>query len=108
MTPKEQVEEDRMLRDSARALFRTDLAHVRKEITPQALGARVADRIGAKVDAASDEAVDFVHRRGGAIATIGGALAASLGLWLARKPIIARLRGIGATDGDSDEEHDDE
>ena len=51
---KEQLEEDRMLRDCARALFRNDLAHVRKEITPRALGERLADNVGAKIDAASD------------------------------------------------------
>jgi hypothetical protein len=107
---KEQLEEDRMLRDSARALFRNDLAHVRKEITPRALGERLADKVGAKVDAASDGVVELVRRHGGTIAAGGGALAVSIGLWLARKPILERLRGKrdGTTDGGSDKEADDE
>lgn len=107
---KEQLEEDRALRNSARSLFRKELAQVRKEITPRALGERAANRIGAKVDAASDGAIEFVQRHGGAIAATGGALAASVGLWLARKPIMARFRGKtnGVTDGGSDEEANDE
>lgn len=107
---KEQLEEDRMLRDCARALFRNDLAHVRKEITPRALGERLADNVGAKIDAASDGVVELVRRRGGAIAAGGGALAVSLGLWLARKPILERLRGKpdGTTNGGSDKEANDE
>jgi hypothetical protein len=85
---KRQLEEDRALRDAARTLFHNDLAYVREEMTPTALGERLADNVGQKVDAASDEAVDLAQRHGGKIATAGGALAAGIGLWLARKPIL--------------------
>jgi len=113
---REQLDEDRSLRDSARALFRKELSHVRRAVTPQALGERVADRVGTKVDAASDDAVSFVRDHGGAIAAAGGTLATGVGLWLARKPIIERLRGLfdgsgkadDATDGGSYKETDDE
>lgn len=113
---REQLDEDRALRDSARALFRNGLSRVRSEVTPQALGERMADRIGEKVDAASDDAVSFVRDHGGAIAAAGGTIATGVGLWLARKPIAARLRTLfdgpgkadGAIDGGTDEEADDE
>jgi hypothetical protein len=113
---QDQLEEDRALRNSARALFRKELSHVRREVTPQALGERAADRVGAKVDAASDDAVSFLRDHGGKIAAATGTVAAGVGLWLGRKPIIERLRSLfdgsgeadNATDGGTDKETDDE
>lgn len=111
---RDRLDEDRALRDSAWALFRRELGHVRREITPQALGERIAGQIGEKVEAVSDGAVDLVleHRR--AISRTGGAIAAAIGLWLAREPIMARLRPLfgeadesDGTDGTSDEESDE-
>jgi hypothetical protein len=111
-----QLEEDRALRNSARALFRKELAEVRQEVTPRALGERVADRVGRKVDAASDRATGFVSRHGGALAAAGGAIVTAAGLWFARKPILERVRpwfeGSGkpnrTANGGRDEEADDE
>jgi hypothetical protein len=113
---REQLDEDRALRDTARALFRKELAQVKGEVTPQALGERVADRVGEKVDAASDKAAGFVRRHGGAIFAAGGAIVAAAGLWLARKPILERVcprldgssKPNGAADGGSDKEADNE
>lgn len=107
---REQLDEDRALRDSARALFRKELSQVRNEVTPQALGERVADRIGQKVDAASDDAVSFVREHGGTVAAAGGTIATGMVLWLARKPIVARLRPLfnGKANGGIDKETDDE
>jgi hypothetical protein len=86
-----QLKEDRALRDAARTVFRKELAHVSGEVKPAALGERLADNVGQQVDAASDGAIDFAERHGGKIAATGGALAAGIGLWLARKPILARF-----------------
>jgi hypothetical protein len=106
---REQLEEDRALRNSARALFRRELSRVRHEVTPQALGERIADNVGEKVDAASDKALDFTRRRGGVIAAASGAIVAATGLWLARKPILKRLRRAeDEIGGGIDEEADDE
>lgn len=96
---REQLEKDRELRNSARALFRKELDHVRHEITPQALGERAADRIGEKVDAASDNAVGFARRRGGAVAAAGGAIATAVGLWFARKPLLGKLNEFRKSNG---------
>ena len=85
------MEEDRALRDAARRLFRKEFGHVRGEMNPTALGERLGDDLGRRVDAASDGAIEFSERHGGKIAATGGALAAGIGLWLARKPILARL-----------------
>lgn len=86
-----QLREDRALRNAARKLFHNELAHVRHEVTPTALGERLADNVGQQIDAASDGAIDLAERHGGKFAAAGGALAAGIGLWLARKPILDRL-----------------
>lgn len=88
---EQQLAEDRALRDAARKVFRKELAYVREEVKPAALGERLADDVGRRIDAASDEAIEFTERHRGKIATAGGALAAGIGLWLARKPILAWL-----------------
>lgn len=114
---KRQLEEDRALRDSARTLFRKELEHIRQEVAPQALGERVADRVGEKVDAASDSAVGFARSHGGTFAAAGGAIVSAVGLWLARKPLFSRLESLFGededaigqiADGETDEDHGDE
>ena len=79
------MKEDRALRDSARALFRKELAHVSREVRPGAIGERIANRVGAKADDVADAAVDFAEGHGKTVAAaIIGALAAA-GLWFARE-----------------------
>jgi hypothetical protein len=86
-----QLVEDRALRNSARKMFRRELDHARNGMNPTALGERLGEDVGRRVDEASDGAIAFTERHGGKIAATGGALAAGIGLWLARKPILARL-----------------
>jgi hypothetical protein len=113
---RRQLDEDRALRDSARAVFRKELAHVRQDIAPQALGERVADRVGERIDAASDDAIGFARKRGGAIAAAGGAIASAVGLWFGRKPLFSRIEAWFGHDNEieqiadevPDEDQDDE
>ncbi len=109
--------EDRALRDAARTLFRSELAHVRTAVTPDALGERIANRLGAKVEAASDAAVDLAENHGGQLAAGFAAALSAAGLWLARKSVLAGFAGLMAgrnkhagEDGDQpiSEENDDE
>ncbi|HZF46024.1 MAG TPA: hypothetical protein VEZ26_06790 [Sphingomonadaceae bacterium] len=108
-----QLEEDRALRDAARSIFFSGLANTRKEITPSALGQRVADHIGTRADEASDAALEFADRHK---APMIAALAAT-GLWLARKPILSTLARFtrkreeetgeeGATNSREDSDHE--
>jgi hypothetical protein len=114
--PEDQLEQDRALRDEARELFIGGLAQLRQDMTPRAIGERIADRVGAKADSASDAAFDLVETHG-RTAAAALAVAASAGvLWLARKPILAgvsRLTGRrladnndGGVEGDEDNEHE--
>jgi hypothetical protein len=115
-----QLEEDRALRNSARALFRKELGHVSREVRPGAIGERIANRVGEKADDVADAAVDFAEGHGKTVAAaVIGALAAA-GLWFAREPIAEGLGGllgnrnendagdVVSAGGDEDEEDQDE
>ena len=100
------MKEDRALRDSARALFRDELKHVRREATPGAIGERIANRIGAKADAASDAAVDFAAGHGRMLAAVLAGVVAGASLWFAHKPLGRWLAGRDET-GDGEEGEED-
>ena len=113
-----QLDEDRALRNSARDVFSKELAHVRREATPTAIGQRFADRIGARAEAASDAAVEFTESHGRTVITVVAAAVSGAVLWFAHGPIkdgISRLlvtreeEDAGDVRGDDQtEETDDE
>lgn len=111
------LEEDRALRDAAREVFLVELAHAREEATPSAIGQRLADRIGARADEASDAAIEFADRHGTTVLAALAAVASAAGLWLARKPILSGLARMkakrnektgdsGASDSGEDTDHE--
>ena len=99
---RRQLEQDRALRDSAREVFQKELAHVRRETRPGALGERIANRIGEKADAASDAAVDFAGNHGKTLAAGIFAMVAGAGLWIARGPIAERFNALLGNRNESD------
>lgn len=108
---EDQLDQDRALRDEARGLFIGGLAHLRQNITPKAIGERIADRVGAKADSASDAAIDLVETHGRTAAAALAAAASAGVLWLARKPIMAgisRLSGRSRADNDEGAEGDED
>jgi len=110
-----QMIEYRELRDTARGLFRKELRHARHAVTPRAIGRKIAGRIGAELESASDASITFARSHAGKLAAASAAGAAAVGLWLAREPIRARLaalfardKGKGGTDQHPDEDVDNE
>lgn len=89
--------EDRYLRDSAKALFHADIAHVKADLARKGIAARAADRIKEGAADVYDEAVDVAENNKGVLA----ALVAAVVLWFARNPILS-LFGI-----EPDDESDD-
>lgn len=87
MSRRTELEEARTLRDSALALFRTDLALIKTDLRERGLGARIADRIGDGTLDIVDDAVDYAEENRGKIAAI---VAAAM-LWFARKPLLGAL-----------------
>lgn len=111
-----QFEEDRALRNTARAVFRKELAHVRRETKPGAIGERIANSVGRKADEATDAAVDFADSHGKTIAAVAIGAVAAAGLWFARGPITEAVQRVlgnrneedAGDDWDETEEYDDE
>lgn len=79
-----QMEEDRAMRDAARALFLTDLQLIRHDVKQRGLGQRMADRLGEGAADMIEDASDYASKNRGAIAAV--AIAAVL--WFARGPIL--------------------
>lgn len=86
---REQLIEDRHLRDAARALVEADLKTLRADLSAKSLGERAVDRIAGGASDVYDEAVEVASDHKGALAAILAALA----LWFARHPIVDALFG---------------
>lgn len=86
---REQLLEDRHLRDAARALVEADLKNLRVGLSVKSLGERAVDRIAEGASDVYDEAIEVASDHKGALAAILAALA----LWLARHPILDALFG---------------
>ena len=96
---KQQMREDKALRDTAHSLIVADVAHVRNIMNAESLGKRVAGRIG-------DGASDVWHKAGNTAGSNRGILAAVVGaaaLWFARKPLLELL-----SDEESEDQHPDQ
>lgn len=86
---REQLREDRHMRDAARALVEADLKNLRADLSTRSLGERAADRIATGASEVYDEAIEVASDHKGALAAIVAALA----LWFARHPILEALFG---------------
>lgn len=86
---REQVLEDRHIRDAARALVETDVANLRADLAVKGLGGRAVDRLTDGAIEVYDEAIEVAADHKGALAAIIAALA----LWFARHPILDALLG---------------
>lgn len=86
---REQMIEDRNLRDAARAVVETDLRNVRDGLSTKSIGERAASRIAEGASDVYDEAIEVASDHKGALAAIIAALA----LWFARHPILEALFG---------------
>ena len=94
------MNEDRHLRDSARALLDADFQHLRNDLSHRGLAARAIGRVREGAAEVYDEALDVASDHKGALA----AIIAALVLWFARHPL-ASLFGEDDEAGEgSDEE----
>lgn len=94
---KRQMQEDRALRDAARALVEADVAHVKNAFSGPSLAERAAGSL-------SDGAKDVFDKASTAAEDHKGILAALVGavlIWIARNPIMELLG-----DDQADEEGD--
>ena len=78
---KLQMEEDRALRDAARALVKDDIAHLRGDVEEKGIGARIASSFVLGVSDIVGEGVELVERHKPASYGVGAVLAAVVGWW---------------------------
>lgn len=86
---REQLLEDRHLRDAARALVEADIANLRADLSVKSIGERAVDRITEGASEVYEEALEVAADHKGALA----AIVAALLLWFARHPILEALFG---------------
>lgn len=91
---REQLLEDRHLRDAARALVEADLKNLRADLAARSIGERAVDRITEGASEVYEEAMEVAADHKGALA----AIVAALLLWFARHPILDALLGENAAD----------
>lgn len=94
MSSREQVREDRHLRDAARALVEADIENLRADLRVKGIGERALDRITEGASDVYEEAVEVAADNKGALA----AIVAALVLWFARHPILETLFGEDEAD----------
>ena len=92
-------QEDRALRDAARAVLIADLEHARTSLSGKAVAARVAGTIGDGAKDAFDVAKAHADDNRGILA----GLIAILALWFAREPLL-EIFGLAPADNDGVQE----
>lgn len=86
---REQMEQDRRMRDAARALVEADVSNLRANLSAKSIGERAVDRLATGASDVFDEAKDVAAEHKGILA----AVIAALVLWFAREPIRDQLLG---------------
>lgn len=91
-----QLEEDRRLRDAAKALFQNEVEHAKRVYGPAALSGRLAVKAGDTWTTASTQTSSFARRHTSTVAAAGLAAAGTFGLWLVRKPVLSGLAALAS------------
>lgn len=86
---RQQVLEDRHIRDAARALVDADVKNLRADLAAKGIKERALDRLAEGASDVYEEAVEVAADHKGALA----AIVAALVLWFARHPIFEALFG---------------
>ena len=93
-----QMEEDRHLRDSARALLDADLENLKSDLSQKSVGARAMDRMREGAIDLYEEAVEMADDNKGALA----ALLAAVVVWFSRNPLLSAV-GLRKHSDEADE-----
>ena len=100
---RHRMQEDRLVRDSARALLHADIDNLRSDLARKSIGERALDRVADGAIDVYDEAIEVAADHKGALAAIVAALA----VWFARHPLLAMFAEededkVGETDPEQD------
>ncbi len=95
--------EDKLLRDSARALVEADVEHIKADVANKGMAKRALFRLRENAGELYDEALDVADSNKGAVAAVFAALV----VWFARNPLLDMV-GLGIEQDDERTEPSDE
>ena len=95
--------EDKLLRDSARALVEADVEHIKADFANKGMAKRALFRLRENAGELYDEALDVADSNKGAVAAVFAALV----VWFARNPLLDMV-GLGIEQDDERTEPSDE
>jgi hypothetical protein len=104
---KDQLREDRALRDAAREVIDLDIAHVKSLTSPEKLRDRTIVPAGEKAANLRQEAASKASDNKGKIAAIIGAAASAAILWAVREPLAALIDDLTNASEDDSEPNED-
>ena len=81
---RQQLREDRLLRDAALAVVKGDIARIRSDLEGRNIGERALHRLGDGASELLDQASEKAADNKGVVALLAGAIV----LWFARFPIL--------------------
>ena len=85
------MEENRHVREAARALVEADLKNLRADLSIRSIGERAVDRLTEAAGEVCEEAIEVATENKGIVAAMLGVLL----LWFAREPLQDALFGEG-------------
>ena len=95
----DQLERERALRDEAWGVVRDDVSLMRADLDQRSVGGRIADR----ASASAREMAGQTLKAAGEHRALLGAGAVALALWLARGPLIGKVRSLLAKESTDDD-----
>ncbi|MEP2736490.1 MAG: hypothetical protein ABJP34_09335 [Erythrobacter sp.] len=93
---KDQLREDKAIRDAAREVIDLDVAHVKTLASPDALRGRTVTPAADRAQALRKNAAETASDNKGKIAAIVGAAASAAILWAVREPLMALIDELTA------------
>ena len=101
MTDRQQLREDRALRDAARALVHADIAHLKRDLKTRGLGDRLFGTMGDGAKDVLEKASEAADNNRGVLAALTGAMV----LWFARNPLLDLI--FGTAEDEEERDHRD-
>lgn len=95
---KRQLNEDRVLRETARSIVAAQFVHLRQGISGQRIGEKLADKVGEDAFDAFENAASAAKKNGGIILVVASLAAAAL----AWKPLTSFVQSLSQSDNDDE------
>jgi hypothetical protein len=95
---KRQLNEDRVLRETARSIVTAQIAHLRQGLSGQRIGEKLADKVGDDALVALENAASTAKKNKGILVALAGLAAAAI----AWKPLSGLVQSFGKSETQDD------